>query len=55
MLQQSQLYWYKILFLFELLVAEGIFSLKLRRRPHFVPRVLAAAAVCLGVAVWYPL
>lgn len=55
MLQQSQLYWYKILFLFELLVAEGIFSLKLRRRPHFVPRVLAAVAVCLGVAVWYPL
>lgn len=55
MLQESQLYWYKILFVFELLTAEAIFSFKLRRRKYFVPRVLGSAAVCVAAAVFYPL
>lgn len=55
MLQESQLYWYKILFVFELLAAEGFFSYKLRRRKYFAPRVLGSAAVCVAVAAFYPL
>ena len=55
MLQETQLYWYKILFLFELFVAEGIFSYKLRRRSCFVPRAAGAAAVSILIAVFYPL
>lgn len=55
MLQESQLYWYKVLFLFELLAAEGIFSFKLRRRNHFPVRVLASVGICLIFAVFYPL
>ena len=55
MLQESQLYWYKVLFLFELLAAEGIFSFKLRRRNHFPVRVLVSVGICLIFAVFYPL
>ncbi len=55
MLQESQLYWYKVLFLFELLVAEGIFSFKLRRRTYFPVRVLVSVGICLIFAVFYPL
>lgn len=55
MLQETQLYWYKILFLFELLSAEAIFSYKLRRRNYFVLRVIGTAAVCIAFAVLYPL
>ena len=51
MLQETQLYWYKILFLFELLSAEAIFSYKLRRRNYFVLRVIGTAAVCIAFAV----
>ena len=55
MLQETQLYWYKILFFFELAAAEGIFCLKLRRRSLFVPRLLLALAAGLAVAVFFPL
>lgn len=55
MLQETQLYWYKILFLFELLTAEAIFSYKLRRRKHFIPRILGVAAICVVFSVLYPL
>ena len=55
MLQETQLYWYKILFLFELLAAEAIFSYKLRRRKYFVLRALGVAAVCIIFAAFYPL
>lgn len=55
MIQESQLYWYKILFLFELLAAEGVFAYKLRRRTHFAGRLLAAAAVCTVFSIYYPL
>lgn len=55
MLQQTQLSWYKILFLVELLVAEGVFCHKLRRRPGFVLRLVACPAICFAFAAWYPL
>lgn len=55
MIQESQLYWYKILFLFELLAAEGVFAYKLRRRTYFAGRLLAAAAVCTVFSIYYPL
>lgn len=55
MLQQTQLSWYKILFLVELLVAEGVFCHKLRRRPGFVLRLVACLAICFAFAAWYPL
>ena len=55
MLQESQLYGYKILFLFELLAAEGIFSYKLRRRKKFPVRLLVCVAVCIAFSVFYPL
>ena len=55
MIQESQLYWYKILFLFELLAAEGVFAYKLRRGTHFAGRLLAAAAVCTVFSIYYPL
>lgn len=53
--QLSQIYWYKILFFFELLIAEGIFSLKLRRRRLFWLRALLCAGAGLAFAALYPL
>lgn len=51
----TQLFLYKMVFLVELLVAEGIFVRKLRPRRHFPLRAAAALAVCFGFAYWFPL
>ena len=50
----SNLFWYKILFMTELIAAEVLFTTKLRRRRHFVPRLLGSLAVLYIVAIFYP-
>lgn len=50
----STLFWYKILFMTELIVAEALFTTKRSRRRHFFLRLLGALAVLYLVAVFYP-
>lgn len=51
----SFLWWYKLLFMTELITAEVLFTFRLTKRRFFVWRVLAAIAVCYAVAALYPL
>ncbi|HIW02966.1 MAG TPA: GHKL domain-containing protein [Candidatus Protoclostridium stercorigallinarum] len=50
----DSLFWYKLVFMGELLVAEGLFTWKLRRRRFFVLRLAAALAVCALAAFFFP-
>lgn len=45
---------YKILFMTELLIAEILFTHKMKRRKHFAVRVAIALCVCYAIAVGYP-
>lgn len=55
MMQLTQLSWYKVMFLAELLAAEGIFCRRLRRRSWFGLRLAACVGAAFGFAAWYPL
>lgn len=51
----SMLGLYKILFMTELLLAEGLLAFRLIRRGRFVLRLIAAVAVCYAAAFLFPL
>ena len=51
----SMLSLYKLLFMTELLLAEGLVSFRLKRRKLFVLRLIATLAVCYVVAVFFPM
>ena len=46
-----QFFWYRLVFLSEIIIAEALFTFKLRRRPRFAMRA-ALCAVCLYVLVF---
>ena len=46
----SQMFWYKLVFMAELLLAELLFTYKLKKRGRYVLRALLAAAFCMGIA-----
>ena len=50
----SQLFWYKLVFMIELLFAETLFVLKLKRRPYFVLRVVFVVALLLRFSLLVP-
>ena len=50
----TPLFWYRPLFMTELLAAEFIFFLKLRRRTAFARRTALAVALCYAVAFAFP-
>lgn len=50
----SSLFWYKLIFMTELLIAEGLFTYKLKRRSRFPFRLGLSVAACFGVALAYP-
>lgn len=50
----SNLFWYKILFITELIAAEILFTTKLRRRRYFALRLLGSLAMLYAVAIFYP-
>lgn len=45
---------YKLLFVAELLIAEGICTFRMQRRKYFVIRLLVSLAVCFLVAFFFP-
>lgn len=50
----TQLFWYRILFMAELLIAEALFTFRLRRRSYFALRVSGAALMSFGFAFAVP-
>lgn len=55
MLPFTQLFWYKLIFTTELLVAETLFVFNLKRRSHFWLRLAASLIVLFCVAFFFPL
>ncbi len=51
----SYLFWYKILFMSELLIAELMFAWQFPKRDKFPVRLVAAVLLCFVIAVFYPL
>ncbi len=51
----SQLFYYKLIFLTELLIAEFLFAFRLKKRKHFVIRLLIGLFVCYAVTFFFPL
>lgn len=51
----SPLFWYKLVFMAELLVAEGLFTYKLKRRSRFCLRLSGSLLVCFAAAFFFPL
>lgn len=51
----TQLFFYKFLFMGELIVAEALFVFRFKRRNHFVFRVIICIAVCFLVALFCPI
>lgn len=50
----SALFWYKLIFMTELLIGEGFFTYKLRRRPNFPLRLTLALIATYAVTFAYP-
>ena len=50
----SPLYWYKMVFMAELLVAEGLATYTLKKRPKFVLRAVLCVIGCEALAFLYP-
>ena len=50
----SQFFWYRLVFLTELLIAEGLFTFKLRRRSGYAWRMLASIAALYIVVFCMP-
>lgn len=51
----SSLFWYKLVFMAEIIIAEIVFVLHLRRRTHFVLRVLCSCAGLFLFAFLFPI
>lgn len=51
----SYLFWYKVLFITELIVAEGMLAYAVPRRPKFALRLIGALLICYAAAFLYPL
>jgi len=47
-------FWYKAIFMLELLIAESLIVFRFKRRRHFILRALSAFVICEGVAFAMP-
>ena len=54
MFEPSVLFWYKPVFIAELLVAEWIYSFCLKKRAHWWMRALLSVVLCACVAFLFP-
>lgn len=51
----TSLFWYKLIFMTELLLAEALFCVKLRRRSGFIFRLAVGIILCYAVAFVFPI
>ena len=55
MYEVTQLFWYKSVFMAEILVAEFLFTFRLKKKDHYPLRVVLAALLCMAVSVAAPI
>lgn len=55
MFEIPYLFWYKPVFMAELLIAEWMFAFCLKKHKHFLMRQLAALVICFGIAFAFPI
>lgn len=55
MFELTQLFYYKFLFMAELIVAEAMFVFRFKRRNYFPLRCVAAVVICFLVALFFPI
>lgn len=51
----SPLFWYRLVFLAELLISEWLFTFKLKKRPYFFARAAASIFTCYIIAFLFPI
>lgn len=51
----SMLFFYKILFMIELLISEYLFAFRMKKKKHFILRVIGAWIFSLAISALYPL
>ena len=51
----SQLFWYRLVFMVELIVAEALFTFRLRKRSYFAIRAVVAVIAALRVSMLIPI
>lgn len=51
----SQLFWYKQIFMIELLLAEALFAVHLKRKKGFAWRIILSLVICSLVAYFFPI
>lgn len=54
MYKLTALYLYKAVFMFELLIAESLMCIGMKRRPHFAVRIAVSFVVCMGFSFALP-
>ena len=55
MYEVTQLFWYKSVFMAEILVAEFLFTFRLKKKDHYPIRFALAALLCMAVSVAAPI
>lgn len=51
----TQLFWYKLIFMAELIVAESLFSFRLKKRSFFILRLIISLILCFAFAFAVPI
>ena len=51
----EQLFWYRLVFLLELLIAEFLFCKNLKRRSNFILRLILSFLLSIIVTIFFPL
>ena len=51
----SELFFYKIIFVIEILIAMHLFSFKQIKKNHYVIKLIASIIICLGLALAFPI
>lgn len=54
MYELNQLFWYKPMFMLELIIAESVFVFRLKRRSNFSIRLIFGLLGCFGIAFGFP-
>lgn len=55
MYELGSLFWYKAVFMGELMIAEALMTLRLKRKPRFVLRVVSCIVLCFGFSFAMPI
>lgn len=49
------LFWYKLIFMGELILSEALATYTLKKKPYFCVRIISSIVICMAIAFLYPL